>query len=120
MQTVKESDIDPSDFTVSGIHHARHWYRELNYILNNEDLNNKVQIIFETRNGTRKVETTIVDIIENYVKIDGGVIIPMSSISEIYFKDQAIKIPTGSLVFRIIASIILVVLFIALFLLIYK
>ena len=112
----KEAGIDQLDFIAAPINNSRQWQWELNNILNHAYDNTLTLITFETKNGTWIVETTVESVIENYVKIRGGVIIPLSSIISIKSPFSFVSVKPDSLKdYLIILVLILIFLCLAVY-----
>ncbi len=84
---ITEKDILHSDIIAAPINNGRRWYRQLQFILDNEAINYDVKITFMTKNGSRVVNTHIVALTEVHPQtINEGVIIPLSSIYKCLFQ----------------------------------
>ena len=92
------------------VNNMSRWYRELNFIINNDEINYDVKITFATLNGNRVVNTHIVAVIEHYVKINEGVIIPMNSIVKVNFKEPVVTIDDNHERLGVIVFLIIVLL----------
>ena len=101
-----EKEILLSDIIVAPVNKARRWQSQLQFIVDNEAINYDVKITFATQSGNRVVNTHIVAVIESYVKINEGIIIPLSSIVNVYFKENVVIITDDN---RHIWAIILII-----------
>ena len=86
------------------------WYRQLTYILNTDELNKGVLITFNTTEGSKIVRTTIVAVIENYVKISDGVIIPLNCVTAITAQDGILPVEDRSNIFEVVLFFIFIIL----------
>ena len=86
------------------------WYRQLTYILNTDELNKGVLITFNTTEGSKIVRTTIVAVIENYVKIGDGVIIPLNCVTAITAQDGILPAEDRSNIFEVVLFFIFIIL----------
>ncbi len=99
---ILEKDIPATTFISSLSGSPQQWYRQLTYILNTDELNKGVQITFNTTEGLKIVRTNIVAVIENYVKISYGVIIPLSCVTAITAEDGILPAEDRNNVFQVV------------------
>ena len=107
---ILEKDIPATTFVSSLSPMPQKWYRQLTYILNTDELNKGVLITFNTTEGSKIVRTTIVAVIENYVKISDGVIIPLNCVTAITAQDGILPAEDRSNIFEVVLFFIFIIL----------
>ena len=119
---IKETEIKNLDFKPATHNRSRIWHNKLEKIITEGDNNKNINISFVTTSGSYRVNTSVVDVLENYAKIKEEVVIPLNSISKIYPESlPVIAIEEDSWSFKLaIFSIVLFILISFLILLIFN
>lgn len=83
---IEKEDIPLYKIIPAFVDKSENLEKELAYAtrLGNE-FKGKTQITFETTQGPRTVNTTVWSVIDNYVQLKGGTIIPLRSVIDIHF-----------------------------------
>jgi len=83
---IEKEDIPLYKIIPAFVNKSENLEKELAYAarLGNE-FKGKTQITFETTQGPRTVNTTVWSVIDNYLQLKGGTIIPLQSIIDIHF-----------------------------------
>lgn len=62
------------------------WKEQLNYSVRlGNEFKSKTSITFNTDEGLRTVYTTVWSLTENYIQLKAGILIPLSSITDVHF-----------------------------------
>ena len=113
---INEEDIQHVGLLPADVNYSWRWYRQLNHIVSAESVHNNVRLTLETREGKRMIDTHIIMVIEHYVKIGKGTIIPLSSIACVHHERPLIVIrehhsPIYILLVALLIVLIMAVLF---------
>jgi hypothetical protein len=83
---IAKEEIGAYKIVPAFVDNTEEWQRELTYAtrLGNE-FKGKTSITFETTDGPRSVETTVWSVIDGYLQLKGGTLIPVKSIIDIHY-----------------------------------
>ena len=83
---IAKEDIGEYKIVPAFVDKTEQWQQQLDYAtrLGNE-FKGKTSIIFETTDGPREVETTVWSVVDGYLQLKGGTLIPVKSIIDVHF-----------------------------------
>ena len=111
---INENDIKKLTFADAPFNMSHKWQHELEYNL--PDKEPKVVITFMTTTGTYSVHTSIRSVTGIYLRTCNDVVIPLSSITHVYFKTNGIEDKEPPLGYYLMLLIITVILLFIIFL----
>lgn len=83
---IAKEEIPQYKIVPAFVDNTRHWSKELSYAMRlGNEFKGKTSITFETTQGPRSVSTTVWSVLENYLELKGGTIIPLNSIIDVHF-----------------------------------
>ena len=82
---INENEIKKLTFISSIANRSEQWQKEIEEALENKSIIARVVIVFTTATGVYSVRTTLIAVIENYVRTSGDIVIPLRSITYIHW-----------------------------------